>query len=41
MADYVCNTCRDDGRDFRTPADEIGVALMHEHLRTEHPQSAR
>lgn len=33
---YVCITCRNAGKDFRVPADEIGAALMREHLRTEH-----
>ena len=34
--EYVCNKCKDAGTDFRVPADEIGVAIMQEHLRTEH-----
>ncbi len=28
--EYVCNACG-----FRVPADEIGVALMKEHLRSD------
>lgn len=36
--EYVCNQCRDRGEDFRVPADEIGAAIMKEHLRKEHPR---
>jgi hypothetical protein len=29
----VCNIC-----DFKVPYDEIGVAIMYEHIRVEHPE---
>lgn len=33
---YVCNRCKDAGKDFSVPADEIGVELMKAHLWDEH-----
>ncbi len=37
---YICNMCKEVGKKseerFKVPADEIGVALMREHLKTEH-----
>lgn len=36
---YICNVCEQDGKPpgerFKVPADEIGVALMQQHL-TDH-----
>lgn len=39
MADqklYVCNLCKDAGKDFSVPADEFGVVFMRDHLKDEH-----
>ena len=37
---YICNLCETEGKGpgerFKVPADEIGVALMKQHLRDEH-----
>lgn len=38
---YICNLCKredkiDPGESFKVPADELGVAIMKEHLKTEH-----
>lgn len=33
---YVCNRCKDEGKDFSVPADFIGVELMKAHLWDEH-----
>lgn len=30
---YRCNLCQSKGRDFLTPVDLVGAALMDEHLR--------
>lgn len=40
MADIArCTTCDDsEGKAFRVPWDEIGVVLMKEHLREQHPE---
>lgn len=36
MALYYCNLCKDEGVSTSMPADEIGAALMQQHLLTEH-----
>lgn len=33
---YSCNLCKEQGEDFTAPADEIGAALMKQHLKSEH-----
>lgn len=33
---YVCNRCKDEGKEFQVPADFIGVELMKSHLWDEH-----
>lgn len=33
MAIMVCNQCKAEGKDTRIPYDEIGVALMEQHLK--------
>ncbi len=33
---YVCQACRSAGKDFSVPADPVGVALMQQHLLSEH-----
>lgn len=36
-AEYVCERCKQEGKaPFTVPADEIGIALMKEHLRDKH-----
>jgi len=38
---FVCELCRTAGKpDFKTPYDEIGAALMEQHLRSEHHLTA-
>lgn len=41
---YIYNPCewagKPPGERFKVPADEIGVALMKQHLREEHPTDA-
>jgi hypothetical protein len=37
MADMlVCRLCRNEEKEFKVPLDEIGSALMKEHLREVH-----
>lgn len=36
MSMYVCNACTEAGKDTRIPADEVGAALMQQHLLSEH-----
>lgn len=37
MADMIsCNACKTAGTPFVVPYDEIGQALMHQHLQSEH-----
>lgn len=36
MGLYVCTECAENGIDVKMPVDEIGVALMHQHLKSEH-----
>lgn len=38
---YRCNQCRSAGRDFLTPVDTIGAALMDEHLREHEREQGR
>lgn len=34
---WVCNTCKDAGKEFKVPAgDAIGVMIMKDHLKEEH-----
>jgi hypothetical protein len=33
---YVCEACREVGKDMKIPADEVGAALMQQHLQSEH-----
>lgn len=33
---YVCNRCKDEGKDFSVPADEFGVEFMKMHLWEKH-----
>lgn len=33
---YVCEACRDDGKEFKVPVDEIGAVVMEQHLKSEH-----
>lgn len=33
---YSCNLCKADGKEFKVPADEIGVELMKAHLNEKH-----
>lgn len=37
---YICNACADDGMDTTMPADEVGAALMQQHLASEHGVTA-
>lgn len=37
---FVCELCKTKGADFRTPVDEIGSALMEQHLISDHNLSA-
>jgi hypothetical protein len=34
MAEYVCELC--ESKPFRVPVDEVGAALMQQHLKSEH-----
>jgi hypothetical protein len=40
MADMIsCNQCKQDGHPFVVPYDEIGQALMQQHLDSAHNQN--
>lgn len=35
-AQVTCGLCEKDGKEFTVPIDEIGVAVMKQHLASEH-----
>lgn len=37
MSLLVCNQCASEGRETKIPYDDIGVALMHQHLKSHEP----
>ena len=36
MSLYTCMACQSEGKEVQIPADEVGAALMQQHLKTEH-----
>ena len=36
MTMFYCNLCTKNGEEFEVPADEIGVAIMRQHLADKH-----